>query len=106
MVPKQAVPLRTIYYLLVTNVKTLKSVTVVALEIMAFFDCVICPDTKRYLSEDYMFCQWGRKAGVKIWMCPWMKLSHMGSYIFTGSLHDLAQVGASATADVSQIQAR
>ena len=75
-------------------------------EIMAYFDCVICPDSKRYLSEDYMFCQWARNAGIKVWMCPWMKLSHMGTYVFTGSLTDLAQVGAAATADVSQIKAR
>ena len=66
-------------------------------EIMAFFDCVIDPETKRYLSEDYMFCQWARKAGVKVWMCPWMKMTHMGSYLFSGSLADLAQVGAAAT---------
>ncbi len=66
-------------------------------EIMAYFDCVIDPESKRYLSEDYMFCQWSRKAGIKVWMCPWMKLTHMGSYMFSGSLADLAQVGASAT---------
>ena len=66
-------------------------------EIMAYFDCVICPESKRYLSEDYMFCQWARKAGIKVWMCPWMKLTHMGSYMFGGSLSDLAQLGASAT---------
>ena len=66
-------------------------------EIMAFFDCVIDPESKRYLSEDYMFCQWARKAGIKVWMCPWMRLTHMGSYMFGGSLADLAQLGASAT---------
>jgi len=66
-------------------------------EIMAFFDCIIDPKSKRYLSEDYMFCQWARKAGIKVWLCPWMKLVHMGSYMFGGSLVDLAQVGASAT---------
>ena len=71
-------------------------------EIMAYFDCVIDPDTKRYLSEDYMFCQWARKAGIKVWMCPWMKTQHMGSYFFGGSLIDLATIGASATADPSQ----
>jgi len=66
-------------------------------EIMAYFDCVIDPESKRYLSEDYMFCQWARKAGIKVWMCPWMRLTHMGSYMFGGSLADLAQLGASAT---------
>ena len=71
-------------------------------EIMAYFDCVIDEDTKRYLSEDYMFCQWARKAGIKVWMCPWMKTVHMGSYFFGGSLIDLATIGASATADPTQ----
>lgn len=68
-------------------------------EIMAYFDCVIDPDSKRYLSEDYMFCQWLRKAGGKIWLLPWIKLKHAGSYIFGGSLQALAAVGASPTAD-------
>lgn len=72
-------------------------------EIMAFFDTPICPDTKRYLSEDYMFCQWSRKAGMKVWLCPWMQLQHVGMMVFGGSLADLAAVGASATADVSQL---
>lgn len=72
-------------------------------EIMAFFDCIIDPESKRYLSEDYMFCQWARKAGIKVWLCPWMKLEHQGTYVFGGSLADLAQVGASATADVAAI---
>jgi hypothetical protein len=55
--------------------------------------------SNRYLSEDYMFCQWARRIGLTIWLCPWMKLHHAGSYIFGGSLVDLAQIGASATAD-------
>jgi hypothetical protein len=42
--------------------------------------------------------------GGKNWLCPWMKLSHVGSYIFGGSLIDLATIGASATADVSKIK--
>jgi hypothetical protein len=72
-------------------------------EIMAYFDCVIDPESKRYLSEDYMFCQWLRKAGGKIWLCPWMKTQHVGMMIFGGSLADLASIGASATADTSKI---
>ena len=73
-------------------------------EITAFFDCVICPETKRYLSEDYMFCQWARKAGIKVWLCPWMKTTHVGSYFFGGTLMHLAQIGASATADVEKVK--
>jgi hypothetical protein len=68
-------------------------------EIMMYFQALIDPESKRYLSEDYMFCQWMTKVGIDTWMCPWMKLMHTGSYTFGGSLYDLAQLGASATAD-------
>lgn len=73
-------------------------------EIHAFFDTVIDPESKRYLSEDYMFSQWARKVGVKVWLCPWMKLTHVGSYHYSGSLHDLAQVGVAATADIKDME--
>ncbi len=68
-------------------------------EIHAYFDCIIDPKTKRYLSEDYMFCQWVRHAGMHVWLCPWMELKHVGSYVFGGSLPDIARIGAAATAD-------
>ena len=71
-------------------------------EIMCYFDALIDPKSKRYLSEDYMFCQWARAAGLKVWMCPWMNMSHTGSYVFGGSLVDLANIGAAATADTNQ----
>ena len=45
----------------------------------------------RYLSEDYMFCQWWRNMGGKIWLCPWMKTHHIGTYAFNG---DMAAVAA------------
>ena len=57
------------------------------------------PYSNRYLSEDYMFCQWARKSGAKVWLLPWMRLKHAGSYIFGGSLQALATIGASPTAD-------
>ena len=68
-------------------------------QIMAYFDTPICPETNRYLSEDYMFCQWSRKIGMKVWICPWIPLAHIGTYIFSGSLAELAKIGASATID-------
>jgi hypothetical protein len=67
-------------------------------EITAFFDTVIDPESKRYLSEDYMFSQYARKIGLKIWMCPWMQLKHVGSYIFGGSMGAMAAIKASPTA--------
>lgn len=65
--------------------------------IHAYFDTVI--DTKdsitgggsdRYLSEDYMFCQMWRKMGGEIWLCPWMKTHHIGTYAFTGDMGAVA----------------
>jgi len=72
-------------------------------EIHAYFDCIIDPESKRYLSEDYMFCYNVEKMGGRVWFCPWMQLQHVGSYVFGGSLADLASIGASATADVNKI---
>lgn len=61
-------------------------------EITAFFDTIIDSQSRRYLSEDYMFCQWSRKIGFKVWMCPWMQLQHIGSYVFAGNLPAIAQL--------------
>jgi hypothetical protein len=72
-------------------------------EIMMFFQAEVDPASKRYLSEDYWFCQKAQQANIRTWFCPWMKLQHVGSYIFGGSLADLASIGASATADPSQL---
>ena len=73
-------------------------------EIHAYFDCIIDPVSKRYLSEDYMFCYNVAKMGLKTWLCPWMRLQHVGTYTFGGSLADLAAIGASATADVGKMK--
>jgi hypothetical protein len=72
-------------------------------EIMMYFQALIDPKSKRYLSEDYMFCQWMRDVDVNVYLCPWMKLQHTGSYTFGGSLSDIATLGASATADIDAI---
>jgi len=72
-------------------------------EILQYFQAEIDPKSKRYLSEDYWFCQKMWDIGVKTWLCPWMKLQHTGSYVFGGSLIDLAQIGAGATADESSM---
>tara|TARA_B110000503_G_scaffold128289_1_gene199053 strand:- start:1098 stop:1952 length:855 start_codon:yes stop_codon:yes gene_type:complete len=70
-------------------------------EITAYFDCIIDPKTKRYLSEDYFFCQKSREAGMQVWMCPWMQINHIGSYIFKGNMAAIGSLGVSATADKS-----
>jgi len=75
-------------------------------EILMAFQAEVDPVSKRYLSEDYWFCQKSWEIGVKTWLCPWMKLQHMGSYVFGGSLIDLAQIGAGATADADLVKPR
>ena len=61
-------------------------------EINAYFDCIIDPVSKRYLSEDYLFCHRVRDAGMKVWIAPWIKLKHAGHYVFGGSLAALASI--------------
>ena len=39
------------------------------------------------LSEDYHFCKLARDNGYKVWAAPWVVLSHIGTYLFTGGLH-------------------
>jgi len=71
--------------------------------IAMFFQAEIDPESMRYLSEDYLFCQNTRKIGMKVWICPWMHLQHAGFYTFGGKLSSLASIGASATADPTKI---
>lgn len=72
-------------------------------EIMMYFPTPIDPESKRYLSEDYAFCSLVRKAGMKVWMCPWSSLPHMGSFNFTGDLVSMLKLGISPTADVGKL---
>lgn len=59
--------------------------------IHAFFDTAIDHGkSDRYLSEDYMFCQWWRNMGGQIWLCPWMKTHHIGTYAFHGDMGAVA----------------
>ena len=69
--------------------------------IHAFFDTVIDNElyagkgaggSDRYLSEDYMFCQLARKIGFTTWLCPWMEVNHVGTYVFNGTLKDLGKL--------------
>lgn len=60
--------------------------------------------SKRYLSEDYWFCYKLADIDIKTWLCPWMQLQHVGTYVFGGSLAHLAAAGASATADINLLK--
>lgn len=51
----------------------------------ALFDCSIDPVSKRYLSEDYAFCQRALEMGYDIWCDLDCNLSHTGSHHFRGA---------------------
>jgi len=81
--------------------------------IHAFFDCIIdrkrtitivqdygerkkgevleVGGSDRYLSEDYHFCQLYRNMGGEIWLCPWMRTFHVGTYAFQGNMGAVAK---------------
>ena len=46
-----------------------------------FFDCMVDPDSGRYLSEDYAFCRRWSDIGGKVWVDLHCKLSISGSTI-------------------------
>jgi GT2 family glycosyltransferase len=55
----------------------------------AFWDTMIDPDDRRYLSEDYTFCRRWQKLGGEVWVDPNAKLNHVGSYSFEGNLNNI-----------------
>jgi hypothetical protein len=73
-------------------------------KIMQFFQAEIDPKSERYLSEDYWFTQKCQEIGLKTWLCPWMSMTHMGSYMFGGSLGHLASIQVAATADPNALR--
>jgi hypothetical protein len=49
------------------------------------FDCMIDPETRTYLSEDYTFCHRFRAIGGTVWLDTRSRLRHVGSMEFEGS---------------------
>jgi len=54
-------------------------------EYCAIFDCLIDPDNRRYLSEDYAFCRRWQLIGGKIHADVTTVLGHVGTLRFNGS---------------------
>ena len=74
-------------------------------KIHAYFQDLIDPDSNRWLSEDYFFCQEARKIGIETWLLPWIKLNHLGTYRFVGNLEAVMYAGQPVTADPNQLKA-
>jgi len=59
----------------------------------AFFDTMIDPKDKRYLSEDYTFSRRWQDIGGEIWLDPSISLNHYGSFNFQGNPQQIIQIG-------------
>lgn len=58
----------------------------------AFFDTMIDPKDKRYLSEDYCFSRRWQELGGEIWLDPSISLNHYGSFNFQGNPQQIIQI--------------
>jgi len=58
----------------------------------AFFCPLIDPENQALLSDDYAFCNRVRGAGYRIWLAPWVRTTHAGPTVFSGTLADTAQL--------------
>ena len=59
---------------------------------VALFDCMIDPETKRYLSEDYAFCRRWQQLGGEIWVDVASPLCHAGNMMFHGDVRTRMRV--------------
>ena len=55
----------------------------------ALFDTMIDPESRRYLSEDYMFCRLWQNMGGDVYLDPRTALNHVGHYTFRGNIRKL-----------------
>ncbi len=56
------------------------------------FDCMVDPDTGRYLSEDYAFCRRWRDMGGKVHVDLQCQLMHLGQHAFRGNLAESLRI--------------
>lgn len=59
-----------------------------------FFDCMMDPDSKRYLSEDYAFCRRWRDIGGKVYADLNSDLGHLGQHMFRGNFAESVRLRA------------
>jgi hypothetical protein len=63
----------------------------------AFFDTMIDPDDRRYLSEDYTFCRRAQDLGIRVWLDPNTNLNHVGTYTFKGNIGRLFSIATDSS---------
>ena len=52
----------------------------------SLFDTMHCPESNRYLSEDYTFCRRWQSLKGKIYLDPTVNLNHKGTHNFLGNI--------------------
>ena len=57
-----------------------------------FFDCMVDPDSGRYLSEDYAFCRRWRDMGGKVYADLDSRFGHLGQHMYGGNLAESLRV--------------
>jgi hypothetical protein len=57
----------------------------------AFFDVSIDPVSRAYTSEDFTFCQRWRKIGGQVFLAPWTRTVHVGTYEYVCDLGAIAR---------------
>ena len=55
---------------------------------IAIFACMIDPETKRFLSEDYAFCRRWQMMGRDVWADLTTPLSHSGNNVISGNIKE------------------
>ena len=71
--------------------KTMTRITDPHRKAHAYFDVSIDPVTKAYTSEDFTFCQRFRKIGGKVFLAPWTRTVHVGTYEYVCDLGAVAK---------------
>lgn len=61
--------------------------------IFRFFHCDIEQETELWLGEDVWFCRELKKAGIKMYLAPWVRSEHWGPFAFKGDLSKLVDAG-------------
>lgn len=70
--------------------KTMTRITDPHREAHAYFDVSIDPVSRAYTSEDFTFCKRWRELGGQIWLAPWTRTVHVGTYEYVCDLAAVA----------------
>jgi len=71
--------------------KTMTRVTDAHRRAYSFFDVSIDPVSRAYTSEDFTFCKRFRQIGGKVWLAPWTRTVHVGTYEYVCDLGAVAK---------------